>query len=131
MLQRGLDHLRRAKFNRLVQQCSCSEDAGEEDKGAARQRLGELLEDLYSRAKQHFANEEAMMLKQGYPGYASHLQEHAMLLAELKSTFITRFEQGCCHMDPALLKALRSWFIVHVIRSDREFANFIRDHDAR
>ncbi len=54
-----------------------------------------------------------------------------MLLAELKSTFITRFEQGCCHVDPSVFKALKSWFIVHVIRSDREFANFIRNHSTR
>ena len=65
------------------------------------------------------------MLEQGYPGYASHLQEHAMLLAELKTTFLNRFEQGCAHMDPSVFKALKSWFIVHVIRSDRDFANYM------
>ncbi len=118
-------------LNRLVRQCACTADAGEQDQEEARQRLGELLDELYCKARQHFSNEETMMLEQGYPGYASHLQEHVMLLAELKSTFITRFEQGCCHVDPSVFKALKSWFIVHVIRSDREFANFIRNHSTR
>ena len=118
-------------LNRLVRQCSCAENVAEQDREQARQSLGALLDELYSKAKQHFNNEEALMLEQGYPGYASHQQEHVMLLAELKSTFITKFEQGCCHMDAAVFKSLKSWFIVHVIRSDREFANFIRDHDKR
>ncbi len=112
-------------LNRLVCQCSCAETAGDTEKKQARQRVGELLDELYSKAKQHFSKEEALMLECGYPGYASHLQEHSMLLAELKSTFISRFEQGCCHMDPEVFRALKSWFIVHVVRSDREFANFM------
>ena len=118
-------------INRLVRQCACTENAPQAGRDADRQRLGEVLEELYAKARQHFRNEEALMLERGYPGYASHLQEHSMLLAELKSTFIDRFRQGCCHMDPAVFKALRSWFIVHVIRSDREFADFIRTHDHR
>lgn len=118
-------------INRLVQQCSCAEDVAEKDREEVRRRLGELLDELYGKAKHHFKNEEALMQERGYPGYASHLREHVMLLAELKSTFITKFEQGCCHMDPAVFKALKSWFIVHVIRSDREFADFIRNHDQR
>jgi hemerythrin len=116
-------------LNRLVHQCSRTEQAQEVEKEQARRRLGELLDELYTRAKRHFSNEEAMMLEQGYPGYASHLQEHVMLLAELKTTFINRFAQGCCHMDPQVFKALKSWYIVHVIRSDRDFANYVLKSD--
>jgi hemerythrin len=114
-------------LNRLARQCSCTEAGDPGDREEVRRRLGKLLDELYSTAKQHFKKEEALMLEQDYPGYASHLREHVMLLAELKSTFISQFEQGCCQMDPAVFKALRSWFIVHVIRSDREFADFIRN----
>ena len=117
-------------LNRVVRQCSCTEEEDDErHREELRRRLGALLDELYATAKQHFKKEEALMLERGYPAYAAHLREHVMLLAELKSTFINRFEQGCCHMDPAVFKALKSWFIVHVIRSDREFADFIRDHD--
>lgn len=113
-------------INRLVQQCACAEAAGENGGEQPVRRLGELLDELYSTAKQHFRNEETLMMEQGYPGYASHLQEHVMLLAELKSTFLTRFQRGCRHMDAAVFKALKSWYIVHVIHSDREFAEFLR-----
>ncbi len=114
-------------LNRVVRQCSCAEDGEEQAREELRGRLGALLAELYAKARQHFKKEEALMLERDYPGYASHQREHVMLLAELKSTFITQFEQGCCHMDPAVFKALKSWFIVHVIRSDREFADFIRN----
>ena len=116
-------------LNRVVRQCSCTEDDDARDREKLRLRLGALLDELYAKAKRHFKKEEALMLEHGYPAYASHQREHVMLLAELKSTFITRFEQGCCHMDPAVFKALKSWFIAHVIRSDRDFADFIRNHD--
>jgi len=80
---------------------------------------------LYNDTRDHFRFEEAMMKKAVYPGYASHAHEHAMLLAELKSTFSGRLEKGSCSMDPEILKALKSWFIGHVSRSDREFANYV------
>ena len=112
-------------LNRLVRQCSCAKDMGEGANEEARQHVGQLLDELYSRAKQHFSKEEALMREHGYPGYVSHRREHSMLLAELKSTFISKFEEGCCHVDPAVFKALKSWYIVHVIRSDREFADFV------
>ncbi|MGD2074889.1 MAG: bacteriohemerythrin [Gammaproteobacteria bacterium] len=112
-------------LNRLVRQCACTQEAQADEQPQARRRLGELLDELYTRAKRHFGNEEALMLEHGYPGYASHLQEHVMLLAELKTTFLNRFEQGCTHMDASVFKALKSWFIVHVIRSDRDFANYM------
>ncbi len=118
-------------LNRVVRQCSCVENGEERDREKLGRRLGELLDELYAKARQHFKKEEALMLERGYPGYASHQREHVMLLAELKSTFLTQFEQGCRHMDPAVFKALKSWFIVHVIRSDREFADFLRNRAAQ
>ena len=45
---------------------------------------------------------------------------------ELKSTFAIQLEQDCCTIEPGVMKALRSWFIVHVVRSDREFAEHLR-----
>ena len=70
------------------------------------------------------------MLKAGYPGYKAHAREHAMLLAELKSTFAAKLRQGCCNIEPGIMKALRSWFIVHVVRSDREFADHVQGRGA-
>ncbi len=123
-----LDNQHRAladQLNRLVQECSCGKESGQQDNEQRRKKLASMVDELYTQTRQHFSDEEAMMLKQGYPGYKAHAREHTMLLAELKSTFAASFEQGCCNMEPAVMKALRSWFIVHIVRSDREFADHV------
>ena len=123
-----LDRQHRAlaeQLNRLVQECSCEKEADRQDDEQRRTRMPALLDELYALTREHFSDEEAIMLKEGYPGYGAHAREHAMLLAELKSTFAGKLEQGCCNMKPGVIKALRSRFIVHVARCDREFADYV------
>ena len=112
-------------LNRLVCECSCAGEPGNKDDEQKRLAIAGLLDELHSRTKAHFADEEALMRKEGYPGYAGHAREHAMLLGELKSTFAAKLREGCSDMSPDILKALRAWLIVHVARSDREFANYL------
>jgi hemerythrin len=112
-------------LNRLVKHYSLEASADQESGSDGRRQLGQLLDELYATAREHFRREEALMLGLSYPGYGSHLREHAMLLAELKSTFLNRFTQSWRDVDAALLSALRSWFISHVLRSDREFADYL------
>jgi len=83
-----------------------------------------LITELYTRTKQHFRYEEDLMHKAGYPGYADHAREHAMLLAELKSTITHDLSAEPLRLPPDLLSALRSWLIVHILQSDREFAEY-------
>ena len=111
-------------INKLVQACHHYSESESGDKEQQRTVLSELMDGLYKNTRDHFRFEEAMMKKAAYPGYASHAYEHAMLLAELKSTFSGRLERGSCYMDREILKALKSWFIGHVSHSDLEFANY-------
>ena len=69
------------------------------------------------------------MHRESYPGFAFHAREHAMLLAELKSTFDAELKQECCTMNEETLTALKSWFVVHLSRSDREFYNYLKCHN--
>ena len=112
-------------LNRLVQACSCDGQPDAADKARKMKVLEGLTEELYSITKEHFMAEEAMMRNESYPGYASHAREHVMLLAELKSTFARKLREGCCDMNPEVLRSLKSWFVIHVARSDREFADFL------
>lgn len=117
-------------INRLVLAChdyNESDSSGREQRKAA---LSELMDGLYESTREHFRFEESTMKKAAYPGYASHVREHAMLLAELKSTFAGRLESDQCNMDPDILKALKAWFIGHVSHSDRAFANYMTTSEA-
>lgn len=113
-------------INQLVQLCHTEGGSGTSDREQRIKLLSDLMDELYRNTREHFRVEEAMMKKEAYPGYASHVREHAMLLAELKSTFAERLKRGCCSMEPDILNALKSWFIVHVSHSDREFANYLK-----
>ncbi len=117
-------------LNRLVSECARLHGPdGDEHDPVQKEVLVQLMENLSERTRRHFAVEEEMMQDAGYPGYASHQREHVMLLAELKSTFAARVRDGRCSMDPELLKALKSWFIVHVVSSDREFAQWLGERE--
>ena len=118
-------------LNRLVAECSRIDEAGEEDPGGRKQELlNGIFDELHTKARTHFRNEEAMMLSEQYPGYAAHAREHVMLLAELKSTFAAGLREGGCHLESGILRALKCWFIGHVSGSDREFADYVMKREA-
>lgn len=81
--------------------------------------------------KEYFTHEEEMMRKEAYPGYPTHMREHTMLLAELKTTLTTNMMDGCSTTIKKMLEALKSWFIDHVSHSDRDFANYMRCREGR
>ncbi|HFD81581.1 MAG TPA: bacteriohemerythrin [Gammaproteobacteria bacterium] len=115
-------------LNRLVQACHGELEPGvgeEEREGVLAQRMDEL----YRLTRDHFRLEERMMQATRFPGHAEHAREHALLLAELKRAFAERLAAGCCDLDERTLQALKTWFVVHVSRSDREFADYIAEHD--
>lgn len=116
-------------LGRLVNECANLHGPNGDGDPARKETLMQLMEDLCNRTRRHFAVEEEMMREEEYPGYAHHQREHVMLLAELKSTFAARIKAGTCNMNPETLHALKSWFIVHVASSDREFAQWLSDRD--
>ena len=99
--------------------------SGNEEKEKLGKLLSELIDALYQKTREHFKFEENMMKEEAYPGYGEHAREHAMLLAELKTTIAARLESGRVSVDPDIFKALKSWFIVHLTQADRNFAHYI------
>lgn len=112
-------------LNRFVDEYRCKARAGAGNDKEWREKLINLAKELYTRTKEHFRDEETVMRREGYPGLAFHAREHAMLLAELKSTFSAQLNPECCTMNEETLEALKSWFVAHLSRSDREFYNYL------
>jgi hemerythrin-like metal-binding protein len=124
-----LDHQHRQMaqlLNRLVRECACSDSKKRSMSEEKKRVLAGLLDELYTLSKQHFRDEEALMMEEEYPAYVQHAREHAMLLGEFKSTFRAKLDEGCCNMNPQTLTALKSWFVVHVACSDRKFAEHLQ-----
>lgn len=83
-----------------------------------------LLEELVQLTREHFKSEEAFMSEQGYPGLHEHRREHTMLSAELK-LFVRDITQGAAVLDQKTLCSLKQWLIVHIVESDKEFADYL------
>ena len=91
--------------------------------GQQEEDLDSLLDGFHELAREHFKSEEAVMRQVNYPDYSAHHKEHVMLLAEL-ARYIREIQHGQSALDIGTLRALRTWFVVHLAEADAAFANY-------
>jgi hemerythrin len=103
----------------LVGQLS-EELAANHETDAAEETLTELLRVT----RLHFATEEELMLKYGFPGYAEHRAEHKSLLLELEALLAVeraaREPGGDASTDIA-----EHWVVQHLLSQDAELGAFL------
>ena len=78
--------------------------------------LGELVQ--YTR--EHFASEENLMLRAGYPDYGKHKAEHDKLTRD-GMHMVRDLEQGKIALTMDLQDFLRQWLQTHIVSSDRKY----------
>lgn len=88
-----------------------------------RQRLLDLLREFELYAQFHFCSEENIMKQAQYPKLKTHLQEHRMLLGNLK-TLIREFQIGS-QTVMALVDFLMNWFAFHTMSEDLELGRYL------
>ncbi|MBU2676569.1 MAG: hemerythrin family protein [Gammaproteobacteria bacterium] len=86
---------------------------------ATKTRVVETLGEIYARISAHFALEEKIMRDANYDGYATHKQDHELLLDEMLN-IIDSVDDAGRYDRTALSRSLDSWFSGH-----------FRTHDAR
>lgn len=89
------------------------------------------LNRLQAHNREHFAREEAEMIRIAFPPYECHKSEHERVLAELAE----EIEQWNVKKDSARLKhylniTVSDWLINHINTMDTVTAMFISRHDA-
>lgn len=90
--------------------------------GRGKDVLGKILASLITYTKTHFADEEAMMARVGYPGLTAHKAEHERLTARVVDAQ-RRFLAGTeLSMSMELMDFLRSWLVMHIQGSDSKVA---------
>jgi hemerythrin len=94
----------------------------------ARERIWTALEFLSTYTRTHFANEEALMARVGYPDLAEHRRQHEALVAQLADLYrqIAAYDPT----DPVLRDSLEDflegdWLVRHVLDSDRQLADYL------
>jgi hemerythrin len=92
--------------------------------GAEASRLVPIFDRLERYAAEHFATEEALFERAGYPDRAAHAAQHRSLTAQVR-----RLRQDLDAGDPdvalELMDMLRSWLVRHISSSDRAYATYL------
>lgn len=117
-----IDNQHKELFNRFGKLASaCSEGKGKEEV----LRLLLFLEDYI---KEHFAAEEKLQMRHGYPHYAAHKAEHTKFISDV-AKLETEFRMEGATLSLVILtnKTLSSWLIQHIKRTDMEFASYLRE----
>jgi len=92
--------------------------------GSADNIINEIIGKVVAHTIEHFATEEALMQKTGFPGLAAHCHEHLVLSQQL-TQFNLSYLAGRPGIPAALLDFLRTWLREHILKSDKRFGEFL------
>ena len=108
-----------ARVDRLSTACS---------EGKGREEVLRLLEFLGDYIKEHFAAEERLQMKYGYPGYAMHKSQHTRFIADI-TRLSTAFKTEGATLGLVIMtnKTLTSWLVQHISKTDTELAAFLKE----
>ncbi|MGA3092152.1 MAG: bacteriohemerythrin [Terriglobales bacterium] len=98
--------------------------------GHGKDIAGHVLQRLIDYTVQHFAAEEKLMEKNGYPGLAPHKGEHK-ILTEKVLAFKKDFEAGIVSITPDLMKFRQNWLTNHIQTVDHKYGDFLNAKGVR
>jgi len=93
--------------------------------GSSNELLGKIFSGLAAYTQKHFAYEENMFAEYGYSDSEEHKRQHSELIAqvvELKERFMEN-PQGTINAD--LMQFLKRWLTNHIMRTDKDYAEFL------
>lgn len=91
--------------------------------------ISDLLTDMIRYAREHFRDEEAMLIAHEYPFISQQKEQH---LAFIQKTvdFCSAVEVGVGMVPQALLTYLKEWLVHHILEQDMKYRTFFQDLDA-
>lgn len=93
--------------------------------GKGSQRVPLILGELVQYTREHFASEENLMLRAGYPDYDRHKAEHDKLTRDVMQ-MVRDFEQGKIALTIDMQDFLRQWLQTHIVSSDKKYTAHLR-----
>ena len=75
----------------------------------------------------HFAAEEALLDRFGYPGLAEHREEHKKFVAQVNK-FRDDFDHGGGASSVAVLEFLKDWLVRHIRQTDRKYSAHLNEN---
>ena len=109
---------------RLVGLINSLWEASEQRRGHA--AIDAVLGELAEYTGTHFAREEDLFARWGYPGAAAHMEAHRKLVATL-TQLRDKFRADRAEIVPDdIFEFVRDWLIKHIIREDGVYAAYFR-----
>ncbi|HTH18126.1 MAG TPA: bacteriohemerythrin [Magnetospirillum sp.] len=110
------------QHRRLFEQANAILDAV--DTGRELGEVVSLIDAMAEYARYHFGEEEALMLRHGYPETEGHRARHARLmelLADLRQHLLDKGGADSGH----ILTFLKDWLVNHICTEDRRYSHFL------
>lgn len=92
--------------------------------GKGRETLGKVLSGLISYTRIHFAAEEELMKKHGFPEYPVHKKEHDALTQKVLD-LDKRFRTSTVSITVETGNFLKDWLTNHILHSDRKYGQYL------
>lgn len=97
-----------------------------EDMDDERELTQQTLHNLVEYINYHFAAEEALMIKLGYPGYLEHKQQHDYYSREVNK-LESEHKQGGVALSFPVFILLKDWITKHILGTDKEYEQFFHE----
>ena len=94
--------------------------------GQGKAVVGPLLKELLQYTRVHFAEEEKMMARVGYPDLANHRLAHTALTQKV-ADFVVRFDSGEMALSIELLDFLNGWLGNHILGTDKKYSPHMKE----
>jgi hemerythrin-like metal-binding protein len=91
---------------------------------SSRELMQEIFVTLRDYTDTHFAYEEELFDRFGYPGTAEHKAQHRGLLNKVVE-LEQRWKTGQAEIGPEVLKFLVDWLRNHILGSDMKYSSFL------
>jgi hemerythrin-like metal-binding protein len=98
--------------------------------GRGKTVAGDVLRRLIDYTIKHFAEEEKLMEKYGYPQLVQHQVEHKALVDKVVS-FKRDFDAGGASITPELMTFLQKWLTEHIQEVDQGYSDFLNAKGVR
>ncbi|VAX25748.1 hypothetical protein MNBD_NITROSPINAE04-2659 [hydrothermal vent metagenome] len=94
--------------------------------GGGSKELEKVVTEIYEHKKNHFADEERLMLDHNYPEFEQHAKEHREML-----DWLSRHRENLAAGDKMatveLSGYLSDWLMNHVAKTDMQYGQFFND----
>jgi hemerythrin len=94
--------------------------------GSDESAVGRVLKVLVDHAYAHFAREEALLEKHGYPQLERHRQEHRLLEDQLGELYEEYTRTPDPKISREIMELLNYWLVEHILEVDMHYKPFLQ-----